>query len=842
MASRGRGNSLEAQIYREVPGIVRAQLEHILERWPRHWRRVSGYNLDRLLTGLLQDESTADSEGRGAERAGLLRARLGFDSLYRSEFCNAAPIDQFNLSQLVAGSEGTLATVTSATLKLVPKPQMTALAVVHFDRLVDACAAIPDILETSPSASELLDKHLIDLARAQPEWAKRLHFVVGNPEAVLLTEFYGTDERELSARLDALEHHLHTRGWRSTVVKLLNPALQKDVWDVRKAGLNILMGRRGDYKPVPGIEDVAVPQEKLADYLQKILDFCGEQEDVPGIAVYAHASAGCLHVRPLLNLKNQTGIDTLRAVGEHACDLAVSFGGAMSGEHGDGLARSYLHPRLFGADLYGAMRQVKDVFDPDNRMNPGKIIDAPPSTENLRFGQEYDTIQLQTVFDWSTDFGFAGAVEMCNGAGVCRKLGAGTMCPSYIATKDEKDTTRGRANALRNVLAGRIPRDELFSPQMYDVMDLCIGCKACKTECPSAVDMARIKAEYLVHYYDRNGLPLFNRLMGLLPTLNVFALSIWPSLDPACQLGLESRAGEGASCPHRHRPASGPPCLCAAAAVGLVRSSRRGRQSTRFGGDQSDHSHPLSRYLGRVQPSGDRTGAVQVLEAAGYNVRLATGRACCGRPLITGGQADKVRGWVDKNVALLAPFARQGLPIVGLEPSCILTLRDEYLELASDREGAQIVAENALTFDEFIARETAAPDGRVNGSEEGENSSISEFPAIWRSEPGTAYLHGHCHQKALIGNDASLAALSAAGYTVQEIDSGCCGMAGDFGYGKGHYDVSRAIGEERLFPAARALPAEALFVASGTSCRDQIEQFTGRAPLHMAQVLAMALK
>ena len=842
LASRGRGNSLEAQIYREVPGIVRAQLEHILERWPRHWRRVSGYNLDRLLAGLLQDESTVDGEGRGAERAGLLRARLGFDSLYRSEFCNAAPIDQFNLSQLVAGSEGTLATVTSATLKLVPKPQMTALAVVHFDRLVDACAAIPDILETSPSASELLDKHLIDLARAQPEWAKRLHFVVGNPEAVLLTEFYGTDERELSARLDALEHHLHTRGWRNTVVKLLNPARQKDVWDVRKAGLNILMGRRGDYKPVPGIEDVAVPQEKLADYLQKILDFCGEQEDVPGIAVYAHASAGCLHVRPLLNLKNQTGIDTLRAVGEHACDLAVSFGGAMSGEHGDGLARSYLHPRLFGADLYGAMRQVKDVFDPDNRMNPGKIIDAPPSTENLRFGQEYDTIQLQTVFDWSTDFGFAGAVEMCNGAGVCRKLGAGTMCPSYIATKDEKDTTRGRANALRNVLAGRIPRDELFSPQMYDVMDLCIGCKACKTECPSAVDMARIKAEYLVHYYDRNGLPLFNRLMGLLPTLNVLLFRYGRPLIPLVNWGLKAAPVKALLArigidPRRDLPAYARQPLSAwfarRAAVGSQPASEGTSPTTviLFHDTWAEYNHP---EIGQA--------AVQVLEAAGYNVRLATGRACCGRPLITGGQADKVRGWVDKNVALLAPFARQGLPIVGLEPSCILTLRDEYLELASDREGAQVVAENALTFDEFIARETAAPDGRVNGSEEGENSSISEFPAIWRSEPGTAYLHGHCHQKALIGNDASLAALSAAGYTVQVIDSGCCGMAGDFGYGKGHYEVSRAIGEERLFPAARALPAEAFFVASGTSCRDQIEQFTGREPLHMAQVLAMALK
>ncbi|MXY93469.1 MAG: FAD-binding protein [Caldilineaceae bacterium SB0664_bin_27] len=842
LETRGRGDSLESRIYREVPAIVRAHFEQILERWPSHWRRVSGYGLDRLMHALLQDEAASNGDGRSSESASLLRARLGFDKLYRSEYCDTSQIDRINLSQLIAGSEGTLATVTSATLKLVPKPEMTALAVVHFDRLVDACAAIPDILETSPSASELLDKHLMDLARAQPEWAKRLHFVVGDPEAVLLTEFYGAGEDELAAKLDGLERHLKARGWRSTVVKLLDPVRQKDVWDVRKAGLNILMGRRGDYKPVPGIEDVSVPQEKLAEYLQKILDFCGEQEDVPGIAVYAHASAGCLHVRPLLNLKNRTGIDTLRTVGEHACDLAVSFGGAMSGEHGDGLARSYLHPRLFGPELYGAMRQVKEAFDPDNRMNPGKIIDAPPSTENLRFGKEYDTIPLQTVFDWSSDFGFDGAVEMCNGAGVCRKLGAGTMCPSYIATKDEKDTTRGRANALRNAMAGRIPREELFSPQMYEVMDLCIGCKACKSECPSAVDMARIKAEYLVHYYDRNGLPLFNRLMGMLPTLNRLLFKYGRPLIPLVNWGLKAApvkatlAGIGID-PRRNLPAYARQPLSdwfarrpATARPNASNGKSRGSVIL-FHDTWSEYNHP---EIGQA--------AVHVLEAAGYDVRLAEGRACCGRPLITGGQADKVRGWVDRNVGLLAPFARQGLPIVGLEPSCILTLRDEYLELATDRESAQIVAEHALTFDEFIARETTALEENKEGSQEGTDTPGSGFSEIWRDEPGTVSLHGHCHQKALIGNEASVAALRAAGYAVQVIDSGCCGMAGDFGYGKGHFEVSRDIGEERLFPAVRELPAGSLLVASGTSCREQIEQFAGRAPLHMAQVLAKALK
>ena len=845
LASRGRGDSLEGRIYREVPAIVRGHLEQIMERWPRHWRRVSGYNLDRLLVGLLSMEEGMGEDARhSADLASALRAKLGFDDLFRSEFCSSSQIDRFNLSQLVTGSEGTLATVTSATLQLVPLPQMTALAVVHFDRLIDACAAIPDILETRPSASELLDKHLIDLARAQPEWAKRLHFVDGDPEAVLLTEFYGTDERQLTAQLEALERLLRNRGWQSSVVKLLDPALQKDVWDVRKAGLNILMGRRGDYKPVPGIEDVTVPQAKLADYLEKILDFCGEQKDVPGIAVYAHASAGCLHVRPLLNLKNQTGISTLQAVGEYACDLAVSFGGAMSGEHGDGLARSYLHPRLFGAELYGAIRRVKEVFDPQNRMNPGKLAhdsgapfevgDAPPSAQTLRFGRDYDTIELQTVFDWSSDFGFSGAVEMCNGAGVCRKLGAGAMCPSYMATRDEKDTTRGRANALRNALAGRIPREELFSPEMYEVMDLCIGCKACKSECPSAVDMARIKAEYLVHYYAHNGLPLFNRLMGLLPTLNALLFRFGRPLIPLVNWTLKSAPVKALFArigidPRRDLPAYAPRSFSSwfagrASAAGETLEPTSGSPGAGdptvilFHDTWAEYNHP---EIGQA--------AVQVLEAAGHRVRLATGRACCGRPLITGGQADKARKWVDQNVALLSPYARQGLPIVGLEPSCILTLRDEYLELASNREQAQILADNAYTFDEFIVGETAPPAGEGNNS-------------IWRTNPGTAYLHTHCHQRAMIGSEASLAALRAANYDVHVIDSGCCGMAGDFGYGLDHYEVSRAIGEERLFPAARALPADAVLVASGESCRDQISQFTGRGSLHITQALAAALK
>ncbi|MBI1299509.1 FAD-binding protein [bacterium] len=808
LAARGRGDSLEAAIYRQVPQLLYDAMEQILTRWPRHWRRASGYNLDRLAAPLLPPEE---------------RRRLSFDSRFRPAIADPVLLERFNLAQLMTGSEGTLAAITDITLQLTARPRKTGLAAVHFDRLLDACAAVPDILETDPSATELLDKMLMDLARAQPEWAKKLHFVAGDPEAVLLVEYYGVDEGELRKRLAALEDHLHRRGWKGAVVHLLEPGLQNDVWSVRKAGLNILMSQRGDFKPVPGIEDVSVPPETLPSYLGRILDFCREATDIPSVAVYAHASAGCLHVRPLLNIKQAGGVEMLRAMGEFACDLALEYGGTMSGEHGDGLMRSALNPRLFGPELYQAMRATKAAFDPDNRMNPGKIVDAPPVTESLRYGTDYATIELKTVFDWGADGGFAPAVEMCNGAGVCRKLGAGTMCPSYMATKDEHDTTRARANALRNALAGRIPQEELYAPGMYDVMDLCLGCKACKSECPSAVDMAKIKAEYLVHYYRHNGLPLFNRLMGLLPQLNDLLYRLGKPFVPVVNAVLASPAFKQVQQrigvhPDRTLPKYAPE-----------------RFSDWFH-RQTPNRNPQSAIRNSVILFHDTwheynytesaKAAVEVLNAAGYHVYLAEGRACCGRPLITGGQADKARAWVDHNVALLAPYAAQGIPIVGIEPSCILTVRDEYLSLASDKERAAILAENAYTFEEFVVSQ----------------AGTGHFTDIWQETPGNVLLHGHCHQKALVGNDASIAALKGAGYSVNVIPSGCCGMAGDFGYEVDHYEVSRAIGEDRLLPAVRAAAPETLIVASGVSCRQQIGHFSQRTAMHMAEALAAALK
>ncbi len=812
LAVRGRRDGLEGRIYRELPGMVQGIMDEILARWPKHWRRASGYNLDRLAAALLPPAE---------------RAKLSGGTRFRPALADPTRIQHFNLAQLITGSEGTLAVVTQATLRLVPRPAHKALAIVHFDRLLDACTAICDILETEPSASELMDKHLMDLARAQPEWAKRMHFVEGDPAAVLATEFYGESEGELLAKLEKLEAHLRHRGWRGPVKRILDPARQAEVWEVRKAGLNLLMSRRGDYKPVPGIEDVSVPPERLADYLGEILDFCQAQEGILGVAVYAHASAGCLHVRPLLNLKSAQGVGLLEQAAHFAASLAVKYGGAMSGEHGDGLARSSLNPQIFGPVLYQALREVKQLFDPDNRLNPGKVVDAPPLTENLRYGPDYHTLELATVFDWSRDGGYAPAIEMCNGAGVCRKLEVGTMCPSFMATREERDSTRGRANALRNALAGRIPQEELFVPEMYGALDLCLGCKACSSECPSAVDMARIKAEYLVHYYRRNGLPLFNRMMGLLPQLNrlLYAtarvvkplpgLVNWALTTPPARLLLK-RMGVH---PRRRLPAYAPQPFSAWA---------RARRGIRPLSTLDEAEKPVILFHDTWLEYNDPAigwAMVQVLEAAGYQLFLAEKRACCGRPLITGGQADKARRNADYNVALLAPYAARGVPILGAEPSCILTLRDEYPDLAQDKEQARVLASGAFTLEEFVVREAKA--GR--------------FAPSWRPDPGRVLLHGHCHQKALVGNEASVAALELAGYQVEVIPSGCCGMAGDFGYGVEHYEISRRVGEDRLFPAVRAAGADQLIVASGMSCRHQIDHFTGRQPVHLAQALALAL-
>nr|MBA2278813.1 4Fe-4S dicluster domain-containing protein [Chloroflexia bacterium] len=707
-----------------------------------------------------------------------------------------------------------------ATLDLVPTPEGTALVLLQFDDIVAAMEATPLILETEPSAIELMDRMLIELTREQPGYASQIAFIEGNPAAVLAVEFYGASEGELTHKASRLAAHLQQRGVRLDAEPqvVLDPKRQADVWSVRKAGLGLLMSVRGDAKPIPVIEDVSVPVPHLAEYVRAVEEMVARHGTTA--AYYAHASAGCLHIRPLLNLKTFDGVTAMEELAHDAAELAHRFGGVMSGEHGDGLQRSELNELIFGPELYAAMRELKAIFDPGGLMNPGKVVDAPSMTENLRFGPKYQPMTIKTHLDFSAEGGFMAAVEMCNGAAVCRKLKAGTMCPSYMATKDEKDTTRGRANALRNALAGNTltPKD-FASKATYDVLDLCLSCKACKTECPSSVDMAKIKTEFLAQYHSRHGTPLRARVFGRIHTLSKLSAPI----APIANIGLRT-------------PLARPVMKLLGVHPDRKLSPFARRTFLHRWRSHRQHRPVLPATRGQVVYFHDtfatynypRVGmaAVRLLEAAGFEVIVEERRVCCGRPMLSKGLVDAARRNARRNVGLLSRYARQGIPIVGTEPSCILTLRDEYHDLLPDDDEADVVAAQSYMIDEFLAKLDAA----------------GELGIGWKRNSGPEVLfHGHCHQKALIGVGPSLEILKAAGCRPTESGAGCCGMAGSFGYEAEHYEVSRKIGEERLFPTVRATPMDVIVSVAGVSCRQQLEHFTDRASRHIAEVLASRL-
>ena len=616
LAAQAAADDPRGRLLRDILAFREANRDLIARDFPPHWRRSTGYSLNELLK----------------------------------------PDGEFNPARLLVSSEGTLATVLQARMKLVRTPTKTALVLLQFAELVPAMEATSRILECDPSAVELMDRMLIDLTRAQPGYASRISFIEGDPAGILAVEFYGETEKELVGKCEALEAHLqkHEIKMQASPLRVLDSKRQADIWKVRKDGLGLLYSIRGDYKPIPVIEDVSVPVEHLAEFVGTVQTMCEEHGTTA--AYYAHASAGCLHIRPLINLKSAEGVTMMTEMADEAAKMAHRFGGVMSGEHGDGLQRSALNEIIFGPELYQAMREFKKIFDPDGIMNPGKKIDAPPMTENLRLGPEYHPIEIKTHLDFSREGGFMAAVEMCNGAAVCRKLKAGTMCPSYMATKDENDTTRARANALRNALAGNIfePAD-LTSKATYEVMDLCLSCKACKTECPSSVDMAKLKTEFLAQYYDANGTPLRAKLFGKIHTLS----RLGSTFAPVANLALTTPLGA--------------PVM---RAVGVHPE----RKMSTF-----KHNNFVKRWKKHVRalpPNRPNRGAVvyfhdtfatynyprigmaavDLLEAAGFQVIIEERRACCGRPMLSKGLVGEARKSARRNVELLAPHARLGIP------------------------------------------------------------------------------------------------------------------------------------------------------------------------------------
>jgi Fe-S oxidoreductase/FAD/FMN-containing dehydrogenase len=773
LEAKCRLDGLEGQVYREVRRLTVQHADEIRARYPTILRRVSGYNLDEFVS------------------------RQG-------------PPGAFGLQRLTVGSEGTLAIVVEMTMRLVPKPRFTALDVVHYTDLQEALESSQEILRTGPYAVELTDKMILDLARSNLEQRARMGFVEGDPQAIMIVEYAGDSEAEVRAKVEALEVLRARARFGYTAHIALDPAQQQSIWKLRKAGLGLLLGMRGDRKPIAFVEDTAVDPARLPGFIARFREVLGRHGAEAGY--YGHCSVGCLHIRPLINLKRAEGLRQMQAIAEEITALVLEFGGALSGEHGDGRARSPFNETLYGPRLYDAFRQVKRAFDPKGLLNPGNIVDAPPMTEHLRYGPDYRAWEPETLLDFSGQGGFAAAVEMCNGIGVCRKKLEGTMCPSYMATLDEEHSTRGRANALRAVLSGKVPASDFTGRRLYQVLDLCLECKACKAECPANVDMAKLKYEFLRHYYRAHGLPLRNRLFGRIHALARLGSALAPVSNWIARAAPNRWLMERVAGIDRRRP------LPTFAAVPFTTWFRRHRR------EGSGERGPVLLFhdtFSTYQTPEVAIAATRLLERSGYRVALAD-RVCCGRPMISKGMLDDARRLAADNVERLAGAARADVPIVGLEPSCVLTLRDEYPDLLGAQKAGR-VARQSLLLEEFLQRQLAAGHPLFSRARGAGGRSV--------------LLHGHCHQKALAGTAPTVAVLRAAGYEVREVDAGCCGMAGSFGFEREHYDVSLAIARRRLVPAVEGVGPDVAVCAPGISCRQQIEHTTGRRARHPAELL-----
>jgi len=780
-------------LIRDLLAIAAREADEIKRQFPKVQRRVGGYNLDALVPGR----------------------------------------NDVNLAHLLVGSEGTLAFSTRIELKLSPLLGPRAVGACHFGSFHEAMAAAQHIVALKPIAVELIDRTMLGLAREIAMFKPTVDaFLRGDPEAILFVEF-AEDRDENLRRLKALTALIGDLGlsWDKTgakwggVVDVLDPKLQAAIGEVRTAGLNIMMSMKEEGKPISFVEDCAVPLEHLADYTARLTQIF-EKNGTRG-TWYAHAAVGCLHVRPVLNLRLDKDVRAMRAIAEEAFAMVRAYKGSHSGEHGDGIVRSEFHETMFGGNLVHAFEEVKDRVDPHHLFNPGKIVRAPRFDDrgNFRYPPGYGAGALETALDWSAypgaGGGFQGAVEMCNNNGACRALAGGVMCPSYRVTGDERDVTRGRANTLRLAITGQLGPDALTSDQMAETLKLCVSCKACRRECPTGVDMARMKIEVLRAQAQKVGVSLHGRLVGYLPRYAPYAARLrW-------LLNLRDRLPG------------------AAVLSNAIAQFAAERPLPKWRKDYFHDDEPLFAPTGRstrcevvlfadtfnryFEPENVRA-AIAVLAAGGYEVHITRpsngGRPlCCGRTFLAVGNTDAARDEAERTLAALKPQLARGLPVIGLEPSCVFSFRDEIPALLKS-DTAREAAGRVMLLEEFLAAEAAA--GRLD---------INFAPAKKR-----VLLHGHCHQKSFGAMGAVETALKLVpGLDVATIESSCCGMAGAFGYDAETIDVSRAMGELSLLPAVRQAPHDAIIVADGTSCRQQIRDGTRREAMHVARVLAMAL-
>ncbi|MGE0751568.1 MAG: FAD-binding and (Fe-S)-binding domain-containing protein [Variibacter sp.] len=807
----------------DLLGIAAREKNEIAARYPKVQRRVGGYNLDALVPGR----------------------------------------NEINLAHILVGSEGTLAFSKRIEIKLWPLLGKRALGVCHFGSFHEAMDAAQHLVKLNPIAVELVDATMIDLASEIAMFRPTLaQFVRGAPQALLLVEFDDGEEKN-ARKLSRLHAQMGDLGfaWDKTgahyggVVDVLDPALQTAIADIRTSGLNIMMSMKEARKPISFVEDCAVPLEHLADYTSRLTDIF-EKHGTRG-TWYAHASVGCLHVRPVLNLRLDKDVKAMRAIAEEAFAMVREYKGSHSGEHGDGLVRSEFHETMFGPKLVRAFEEVKDRFDPAHVLNPGKIVRAPKfdDRENFRYGPHYQPAQIKPALDWSAypgaAGGFQGAVEMCNNNGACRKLAGGAMCPSYRATRNERDVTRGRANTLRLAISGQLGADAFTSDAVADTLKLCVSCKACRRECPTGVDMARMKIEVQAARAQKYGLSLRDRIIGWLPryaplTARVpWLLNLRDKLPGGAVLS-EALAGFSArrTLPQwrrdwfRDEEASASLPLKGGRSGWGSRLSDQSEETPTRTAPRSDlplsegkevvlFADTFNRYF---EPENLRA-ALTVLNAAGYRVTVATPNdsiprpLCCGRTFLSVGRVDEAKREAERTLAAFAPFLERGVPILGLEPSCLFTFRDEIPAMLP---GDAVKGAAAQTFlvEEFLARE----------------AEEKKLDLPLRAARKRALLHGHCHQKAFGAMGAVEKVLKLVpDLAVETIDSSCCGMAGAFGYAADTIDVSQAMAELSLLPAVRKAEDDAIIVADGTSCRHQIHDGAGRNAVHVVRVLAECL-
>jgi Fe-S oxidoreductase/FAD/FMN-containing dehydrogenase len=772
LTRRARADTLEGKLYRDVPALVERRADAIRTGFPPYWRRSGGYRLERLLP----------------ERG------------------------PFDLSKCVIGSEGTLTITTEATVKLVPVPAAVVSLAGHFESVDEALAAVDDALDVNAAAIELVDKTILNLARVSPLHRGVVSVLSGDPGALLFVEFYGDSAAEALHNAAILEERWRRSGHGYALARASTPTELRRFREVRRAGLGLLSAAgKGNERSIAFIEDTAVDPRRLREYTRELARILERHQLRAGF--YGHASAGCLHIRPFMDLGQPREVARMRAVAGEVAALVQRFGGMNSSEHGDGLVRAEFSRQLFGDALYEAMRELKGIFDPDNRLNPGKKVDAPAMTESLREPALPRALPLVTEFPFAWDDGMRGAANRCVRVGACRKTGAsgGTMCPSFMATRDERHSTRGRANALVAALSSSDPRAALGDDALMEALDLCLECKACKSECPMSVDMATLKSETLHHRYAVRGVPLGARFFGNARRLNTLGART-PRLSNAVTTSSAFRSwAERKLGIDRRRP------LPRFASQSLGQWYRR--RSPAGSGARGNVVFFADSFTSYTDPS-IGAAAVELLELAGWRVQLVDD-VCCGRSQISKGLLPQARQSHTALIDRLGPAAAAGTPIVGCEPSCVFTMQDELVSLARGDERAFAIARQARMVDALLLE--AIDDGSLSF-----RAQLPDTPIL---------LHGHCHQKAagaLAHTVNLLERIPAARVTT--LDAGCCGMAGSFGFERDHYDISMRIGEQRLFPAVRGSP-DAVVVATGVSCRQQIAHGTGREAVHPVSLL-----